>query len=78
VDCFAVNTMRSDVILRIAAQTLGSHHHVRNRHALHLEDQPKIDVTCEQPLPVQMDGEYLGDRTHILIESVPDALSLLY
>jgi diacylglycerol kinase family enzyme len=78
VDCFAVDTMRSDVILRIAAQTLSSHRHVRNRHALYLEDQPKIDVTCEQPLPVQMDGEYLGERTHVTIESVPDALSLLY
>jgi diacylglycerol kinase family enzyme len=77
-DCFAVDTMRSDVIVRIAAQTLGSRRHIRSRHALYLEDQPKIDVSCEQPLPVQMDGEFIGERRHILIESVPDALSLLY
>ena len=77
-DCFAVDTMRSDVILRIAAQTLGSRRHVRNRHSLYLEDQPKFEVTSEQPLPVQMDGEYLGDRTKLFLESVPDALSILY
>jgi diacylglycerol kinase family enzyme len=35
-------------------------------------------VTCDGPLPVQMDGEYLGDRDRVLLEAVPDALSLLY
>jgi diacylglycerol kinase family enzyme len=27
---------------------------------------------------VQMDGEYIGDRERITLESVPNALSLLY
>jgi diacylglycerol kinase family enzyme len=77
-DCFAVDTLRTPTILRIAAQTFGSHGHVRNRHALYLRDQPKIEVTCAQPVPVQMDGEYIGDREQLLLESVPNALSLLY
>jgi diacylglycerol kinase family enzyme len=77
-DCFAVDTMRTDTILRIVAGIFGSHRHVRNRHALYLRDEPRIEVTCAQPLPVQMDGEYIGDRQHIVLESVPDALSLLY
>lgn len=77
-DCFAVDSLRTDVILRIVAQTFSSHRHVRNRHAIYLEDQPQIEVRCEQPLPVQMDGEYVGDRSEILLRSVPDALSLLY
>lgn len=77
-DCFAVDTMAPATILRIAAQTLSSHGHVRNRHALYLEDQPRIEVSCELPLPVQTDGEYIGDRDRISFESIPNALSLLY
>jgi diacylglycerol kinase family enzyme len=77
-DCFALDTLRTPTILRIVAQTFGSHRHVRNRHALYLQDQPRIEVVCRQPLPVQMDGEYLGDRERLTLESVPDALSLLY
>jgi diacylglycerol kinase family enzyme len=77
-DCFAVDTLRTNTILRIVMQIFGSHRHIRNRHALYLRDQPKIEVTCSQPLPVQMDGEYVGDREQLRLESVPDALSLLY
>jgi diacylglycerol kinase family enzyme len=77
-DCFATSSMRTDVILRIVAQTFGSRRHVQNPHALYVEDQPMIEILCDQPLPVQMDGEYIGDRTRILLESVPNALSLLY
>ena len=77
-DCFATSSMRTDVILRVVAQALGSHRHVQGPHALYVEDQPKVEVLCDQPLPVQMDGEYIGDRSRILLESVPNALSLLY
>lgn len=77
-DCFAVDTMAPSTILRIAAQTLSSHGHVRNRHALYLEDQPRIEVSCALPLPVQTDGEYIGDRERVSFESIPNALSLLY
>jgi diacylglycerol kinase family enzyme len=77
-DCFATSSMRTDVILRIAAQTFASQRHVQNRHSLYVEDQPKMEILCDQPLPVQMDGEYIGDRIRILLESIPNALSLLY
>jgi diacylglycerol kinase family enzyme len=77
-DCFAVDSMRTDVILRIIAQTFGSRRHVRNPHALYLHDQPKVALAADLPLPVQMDGEYVGDSTDIVLESVPNALSLLY
>jgi diacylglycerol kinase family enzyme len=77
-DCFATSSLRTDVILRIVAQTFGSRRHIRSPHALYVEDQPRLEITSESPLPVQMDGEYIGDRTRILLESVPGALSLLY
>jgi diacylglycerol kinase family enzyme len=50
---------------------------VRSRHVLHLHDQERIEVNCDVPLPVQADGEYVGDRDRVVLEVVPDALSLL-
>jgi diacylglycerol kinase family enzyme len=77
-DCLALDTLRTPTVLRIVAQTFGSGKHVRNPHVLSLHDQERIEVTCDGPIPVQMDGEYLGDRDRVLLEAVPDALSLLY
>jgi diacylglycerol kinase family enzyme len=77
-DCLALDTMRTPTVVRIVAQTLSSGKHVRNPHVLALHDQERIEVACDGPLPVQMDGEYLGDRDRVLLEAVPDALSLLY
>jgi diacylglycerol kinase family enzyme len=78
VDCMAVDTFNTATILRIAAQTFGSAKHIRNRHVLYVHDQPKLEIASDIPMPLQMDGEYIGERTHVVVESVPDTLSLLY
>lgn len=77
-DCFATDSFRFLYLLRAAVQTFTSKRHVRNRHAVYLHDQQRIEITSDRPLPVQMDGEYLGKHTRVHLESVPDALSLLY
>jgi diacylglycerol kinase family enzyme len=77
-DCFAVDRFDTRFVLRVVAQTFTSARHVRDRHALYLRDQRRIEISSREPLPVEMDGEYLGDRDRLLLESVPDALSLLY
>jgi diacylglycerol kinase family enzyme len=76
-DLLGVDTLRVAFVLRVIASALGSGRHVRSRHVLHLHDQLRIEVTCDEPLPVQADGEYVGDRDRIVLEVVPDALSLL-
>ena len=76
-DCMALDTLAPPIVLRVAAQTFTSGKHIRNRHVLYLHDQPKIEITSDVPMPVQMDGEYLGERERLLLESVPGALSLL-
>lgn len=77
-DLLAVDSMRIPFILRMAARTLGSARHTRNRHVLNLHDQSKIEIVCDRPMPVQADGEYIGERESLTLESVPDCLSLLY
>jgi diacylglycerol kinase family enzyme len=76
-DLLGVDNLRVGFVLRLIASAFGSGRHVRNRHVLYLHDQRRIEVTCDQPLPVQADGEYVGDRDRVLLEMVPDALSLL-
>jgi YegS/Rv2252/BmrU family lipid kinase len=77
-DCLAIDRLDTRFVLRIVAQMFTSARHTRNRHVLYLHDQPRIEVTSTRPLPVEMDGEYVGDRDRLLLESIPDALSLLY
>ncbi len=61
----------------MALQTLRSRKHVRDRRNLYLHDQGRLEVTCTEALPLQMDGEFAGEHTRVLLESVPDALSVL-
>jgi diacylglycerol kinase family enzyme len=77
-DCFAVDRFDTRFMVRTVAQTFTSAKHVRSRHALYVRDQRRMEITAREPLPVEMDGEYVGDRHRLLLEAVPGALSLLY
>lgn len=77
-DLLAVTSMRTLFILRMAARSLGAARHTRSRHVVYLHDQPKIEVICDRPMPVQADGEYVGERERLTLEAVPNCLSLLY
>ncbi|HEX2030228.1 MAG TPA: diacylglycerol kinase family protein [Actinomycetota bacterium] len=77
IDCLGLDRLTTSFVLRIVTEMFGSGRHVRNRHVLYLRDQERIEITAEEPLPVQMDGEYLGERRRLLLELVPDALSLV-
>jgi YegS/Rv2252/BmrU family lipid kinase len=77
-DCFAVDSMRLRTITRIVSSAFGSGRHAAGRHVVYLKHQNKVAIECDEPLPVQMDGEFVGERSQVLIESVPDALAVLY
>ena len=77
-DCLSVDSFTAPTILRIVGQAFRSGIDIRNPHILYLHDQQKIEATGNQLLPVQMDGEYIGDHKKVLFETIPDALSLLY
>ncbi len=78
IDLLAIDTFNPAIVLRLVGQMFTNGKHVRNKHVLYLHDQRRVEVESDIPLPMQMDGEYLGDRQRIALESVPDALSLLY
>ncbi len=40
-------------------------------------DLDRIEITCDRPLPLQADGEDLGDVEHVVFEAERDAVGVL-
>ena len=76
-DLIAADRMRTPTILRIAVQSFTSAKHGSNKHVFTLHDQPRLRFDSDIPLPLQADGELIGERTSVEVRSVPDALSIL-
>ena len=43
---------------------------------LYAHDVDRIEITCDRPLPLQVDGEDLGDVVHAVIEAERDAVGV--
>jgi diacylglycerol kinase family enzyme len=44
---------------------------------LYAHDVDRVEVRCDRPLPLQVDGEDLGDVEVVVFEAEPDAVSML-
>ncbi|MHB8642409.1 MAG: diacylglycerol/lipid kinase family protein [Gaiellaceae bacterium] len=44
---------------------------------LYAHDLDRLEVTCDRPLPLQLDGEDLGDVEHVVFEAERDAVDVL-
>ena len=44
---------------------------------LELHDQDRIEIRCDAPMPLQLDGEDLGDVDSVLLEAERDAVTVL-
>jgi diacylglycerol kinase family enzyme len=42
-----------------------------------LHDEDRIEIRCDAPMPLQLDGEDLGDVTDVLFEAERDAVTVL-
>jgi diacylglycerol kinase family enzyme len=60
------------LLLRAFRGTIGSHSSVIAGHNV-----TSLEVRCDRPLPLQADGEDLGDVTEALFETEPDAVAVL-
>ncbi len=76
-DAFAVDSMRARHILPVLFRAFGRAGHAGMPHVVSVRDQRRICLRADVPMPVQADGEYIGDRQEVVIESVPAALSVL-
>jgi diacylglycerol kinase family enzyme len=47
------------------------------RSLLYAHDADRLEVVCDRPLPLQADGEDLGDVTEAIFEAERDAITVL-
>jgi diacylglycerol kinase family enzyme len=77
-DLLALDSLRTRVAIPVVARAFRSARHIRGRHALYVKDRRRFDLRCDRPMPVQVDGEFIGLHERLAIESVPAALGVLF
>lgn len=73
-DLVASTQVRFWRTLRWLTQALSTGRHVRHAECIHLIDQPQIEIGTHRPVPLQCDGEYLGEVTRLRAAAAPEAL----
>ena len=44
---------------------------------MYAHDVDRLKITCDRPLPLEVDGEDLGDVTEAVVEAERDAVTVL-
>ncbi|MDQ3958089.1 MAG: diacylglycerol kinase family lipid kinase [Actinomycetota bacterium] len=76
-DLFSLRKIRLGTVPRIAWSVFVSRSHVRWRNARYDHDAREIRLTADHPLPVQVDGDYIGEQSAATIRLVPRGLDVL-
>ena len=66
-------TSTARTVAKLATKTGDPH----GRNLLRLEDLDEFTVVSSRPQPLQLDGDYLGERQKVHFVSVPDALRVI-
>jgi diacylglycerol kinase family enzyme len=51
--------------------------HIRWKRGRYFHDIGGVSLKADDAMPVQVDGDHIGDMTEVRIDEVPDAVSLL-
>lgn len=73
-DLMALRALHVPATLHAAAQILTRRRDPRGRQMLRLHDLTEFTLRAARPLALQMDGDYVGERTKVAFSAVPDAL----
>lgn len=76
-DLVAPTEVRSRDIPRIARYAFGWGDRANARDLVYLHDADRIVIVCDRPLPLQADGEDLGDVEHAVLEAERNAVTVL-
>ncbi len=76
-DLFSLRRVRLGTVPRIVWSVFVSRSHVRWRNARYDHDVREITLTAERPLPVQVDGDYVGEQDRAAIRLIPKGLDVL-
>ena len=75
-DLVAAKQARFWRTLRWLQQSLGSARHVRHPECLHMANVSEIRIKADRPVPLQTDGEYLGEVTALVARPLREALQV--
>jgi diacylglycerol kinase family enzyme len=64
-------------LLRVARTALTSQNIGQHRFVELLADLPEIVCTADRPLPLQLDGDYVGEASSVVFETARDALAVV-
>jgi diacylglycerol kinase family enzyme len=76
-DIFGLTRIRATTIPRIVWALFVSRGHIGWKNAAYFHDITGAELVADRPLPVQVDGDYLGEQQQAKLELVPNALDLL-
>ena len=75
-DLFAMRKLGTLRVLNAVRQMLGDGGPA-GRHVVSLHDQDALAFRAVRPVAFQVDGEYVGEREHVMLRSIPNALRVL-
>lgn len=73
----ALRSMRTVTILRLVRQMVGRRGGPRSKTVVRVDDAQSVIVRAQDPVALQADGDYLGDRREVTFTSVPRALRVV-
>ncbi len=76
-DLLGMRKLSSATALRALGQWSRQKPQPQGPHAVHLHDLPELSLDSDTPLPFQLDGEPLSERTSVRFRSVPAALRIV-
>jgi diacylglycerol kinase family enzyme len=76
-DLLAVRSLGTLHTLNLVRQMLSHGLGPSGRHVVTLHDQPALTFHAARPMAFQVDGEYVGEREHVMLRSIPNALRVL-
>ena len=76
-DLLAVRTLGTLRTVNLVRQMLSRGGGPSGRQVVSLHDQPALTFRATRPVAFQVDGEYMGEREHVMLRSIPNALRVL-
>ena len=76
-DLVAPRRLRARLLPQLARWVVAGSGQTRSPHVLYLHDADEIRIECDAPMPLQADGEDLGDVTEAHFEAERGALEVL-
>jgi diacylglycerol kinase family enzyme len=76
-DLFALRKLTTLRTLNVLRQMFGNGRGPAGRYVVSLHDQGTLSFRASRPVAFQVDGEYMGEREHVILRSIPNAMRVL-